>query len=218
MIKVGIAGAAGYTAGELIRMLVAHPGVELRYLQSESHRGEPIGKVHRDLIYSDRVFSDLDYTDIDVLFLCMGHGVSTRFLQQNPVPASVRVIDLGNDFRLKANAGNFVYGLPERNREIIRQAGRVANPGCFATAIELGLLPLANGGVLPSCASAFGITGATERDSNPRGRRITVTGRRTFRSTRFFPTSTWRKSGRRWAKRRTSLLSPCAGVMPGESW
>ena len=101
MIKVGIAGAAGYTAGELIRMLVAHPGVELRYLQSESHRGEPIGKVHRDLIYSDRVFSDLDYTDIDVLFLCMGHGVSTRFLQQNPVPASVRVIDLGNDFRLK---------------------------------------------------------------------------------------------------------------------
>ena len=169
MIKVGIAGAAGYTAGELIRMLVAHPGVELRYLQSESHRGEPIGKVHRDLIYSDRVFSDLDYTDIDVLFLCMGHGVSTRFLQQNPVPASVRVIDLGNDFRLKANAGNFVYGLPERNREIIRQAGRVANPGCFATAIELGLLPLANGGVLPSCASAFGITGATGAGQQPTG-------------------------------------------------
>ena len=90
MIRVGIAGAAGYTAGELIRVLIAHPHVELRYLQSESHRGEPVGRVHRDLIYTNLRFSDLDMMDIDVLFLCMGHGISAQFLEQHRVPASVR--------------------------------------------------------------------------------------------------------------------------------
>ena len=146
MIRVGIAGAAGYTAGELIRILISHPQVELRYLQSESHRGEPVGRVHRDLIYMNLKFSDLDLTDIDVLFLCMGHGMSAQFLERHPVPASVRIIDLSHDFRLKSNAGDFVYGLPELNRERIRGAWLVANPGCFATAIELGLLPLAKSG------------------------------------------------------------------------
>ena len=120
MIRVGIAGAAGYTAGELIRILISHPQVELRYLQSESHRGEPVGRVHRDLIYTNLKFSDLDLTDIDVLFLCMGHGMSAQFLERHPVPASVRIIDLSHDFRLKSNAGDFVYGLPADTRSLAR--------------------------------------------------------------------------------------------------
>lgn len=167
MIRVGIAGAAGYTAGELIRVLISHPQVELRYLQSESHRGEPVGRVHRDLIYTNLKFSDLDLTGIDVLFLCMGHGMSAQFLERHPVPASVRIIDLSHDFRLKSNAGDFIYGLPELNRERIQGAWHVANPGCFATAIELGLLPLAKSGLLPAHVSVFGITGATGAGQKP---------------------------------------------------
>lgn len=167
MIRVGIAGAAGYTAGELIRVLIAHPHVELRYLQSESHRGEPVGRVHRDLIYANLRFSDLDMMDIDVLFLCMGHGMSAQFLERHRVPASVRIIDLSHDFRLRAHAGDFVYGLPEQNRELIQGAWHVANPGCFATAIELGLLPLAKSGLLPDRVSVFGITGATGAGQKP---------------------------------------------------
>ncbi|WP_303181208.1 N-acetyl-gamma-glutamyl-phosphate reductase [uncultured Butyricimonas sp.] len=167
MIRVGIAGAAGYTAGELIRILVNHPAVELRYLQSESHREEPIGRVHRDLLYSKQVFTDLDFDDIDVLFLCMGHGVSARFLSENKIPSSVRVIDLSNDFRLRASAGNFVYGLPELNKDKIMECQRVANPGCFATAIELALLPFAKSGLLTDRITAFGITGATGAGQRP---------------------------------------------------
>ncbi len=159
MIRVGIVGAAGYTAGELIRVLMNHPNVELRYLQSESHRGEAIGAVHQDLIYSNLIFSDLNVNDIDVLFLCMGHGMSAQFLECCPVPSSVRIVDLSNDFRLAANSNDFIYGLPERNREQIRQAFHVANPGCFATAIELGLLPFAES--LSKQITVFGVTGAT---------------------------------------------------------
>ena len=135
MIRVGIAGAAGYTAGELIRVLIAHPHVELRYLQSESHRGEPVGRVHRDLIYTNLRFSDLDMMDIDVLFLCMGHGISAQFLEQHRVPASVRIIDLSHDFRLRAHAGDFVYGLPEQNRELTRgESGMFCNGNRVGTA------------------------------------------------------------------------------------
>ena len=137
MIRVGIAGAAGYTAGELIRVLISHPQVELRYLQSESHRGEPVGRVHRDLIYMNLKFSDLDLTDIDVLFLCMGHGMSAQFLERHPVPASVRIIDLSHDFRLKSNAGDFVYGLPELNRERIR--GARGESGMFCDGNRIGV-------------------------------------------------------------------------------
>lgn len=167
VIRVGIAGAAGYTAGELIRILVNHPAVDLRYLQSESHRGEPIGQVHRDLLYSGLLFSDLDFTDIDVLFLCMGHGVSARFLTENRIPSSVRVIDLSNDFRLRESAGEFVYGLPELNGHKIARSRYIANPGCFATAIELGLLPLAKGGFLPDQVTIFGVTGSTGAGQRP---------------------------------------------------
>lgn len=167
MIKVGIAGAAGYTAGELIRILVNHPAVELRYLQSESHGGEPVGRVHRDLAYSGLMFSGLDFDDMDVLFLCMGHGMSARFLAENRIPPRVRVIDLSNDFRSRASAGDFVYGLPELNRERIARARNVANPGCFATAIELGLLPLAKSGLLPERVAVFGVTGSTGAGQRP---------------------------------------------------
>ena len=167
MIRVGIAGGAGYTAGELIRLLVNHPHAELKYIQSESHKGEPIGSVHSDLIYSPLRFADIDFNDIDVLFICMGHGNSAKFLSENPVPSGVKIIDLSNDFRLKADAGEFVYGAPERNRAVARPSRCVANPGCFATSINLALLPLAAAGMLPEEVTVVGITGSTGAGQKP---------------------------------------------------
>lgn len=167
MIRVAVAGGAGYTAGELIRILVNHPHAELRYIQSESHKGEPIGAVHGDMIWSPLVFGDIDFTDIDVLFICMGHGNSARFLAENPVPEQVKIIDLSNDFRLRADAGEFVYGAPELNRESICSARCVANPGCFATSINLALLPLAAAGILPEEVTVTGITGSTGAGQKP---------------------------------------------------
>ena len=166
-MRVGIAGAAGYTAGELIRILIGHPGAELRYIQSESHQGLPVYKVHQDLLYSRLVFSDIDFSDIDVLFLCMGHGVSGKFLNVHPIPANVKIIDLGNDFRLEKESNGFIYGLPELSREEIRKGRYVANPGCFATAIELGLIPLASIGRLPEEITVVGITGSTGAGQKP---------------------------------------------------
>ena len=167
MIRVGIAGGAGYTAGELLRLLVNHPSVEIKYIQSESHKGEPISSVHSDLLYSDLTFSDINFSDIDVLYICMGHGNSAKFLAENPMPESVKIIDLSNDFRLKADAGEFVYGAPELNREQIRSARCVANPGCFATSINLALLPLAAAGLLPEDVNVTGITGSTGAGQKP---------------------------------------------------
>ena len=167
MIRVAIAGGAGYTAGELIRLLVNHSAVELKYIQSGSHDGEPIHSVHSDLIYSDLKFSNIDFEDIDVLFICMGHGNSAKFLEENPVPTSVKIIDLSNDFRLKADAGEFVYGAPELNREQIKGCRCVANPGCFATSINLALMPLAAAGILPEEVTVTGITGSTGAGQKP---------------------------------------------------
>ncbi|MDR1755560.1 MAG: N-acetyl-gamma-glutamyl-phosphate reductase [Culturomica sp.] len=167
MIRAAIAGGAGYTAGELIRILANHPRVELKYIQSESHAGEPVSKVHRDLLYLPLVFSEIDFSETDVLFLCMGHGVSAAYLSEYSVPEHVRVIDLGNDFRLNADAGKFVYGLPEASRELIRTSRYIANPGCFATAIELGMLPLAAAGKLPGEVTVVGITGSTGAGQKP---------------------------------------------------
>lgn len=167
MIRVGIAGGAGYTAGELLRLLVNHPSVEIKYVQSESHKGEPISSVHSDLLYLDLKFADIDFQDIDALYICMGHGNSAKFLAENPVPDSVKIIDLSNDFRLKADAGEFVYGAPELNREQIRAARCVANPGCFATSINLALLPLAAAGLLPEEITITGITGSTGAGQKP---------------------------------------------------
>lgn len=166
-IKVGIAGGAGYTAGELIRILLNHPQAELKYIQSESHDGELIAGVHQDLLYTSLKFSGIDFSDIDVLFLCMGHGVSAEFLNKHQVPERVKVIDLGNDFRLEKESSGFLYGLPELSRESIRKCSRLANPGCFATAIELGLLPLAVENKLPADVTVFGVTGSTGAGQKP---------------------------------------------------
>ena len=166
-MRIGIAGGAGYTAGELIRVLLGHPEAELRYVQSGSHAGKPLWSVHRDFLYSSLVFSDIDFTDIDVLFLCMGHGLSAGFLDRNKIPEKVKIIDLGNDFRLQQQCRGFVYGLPELSGHLIRKSRRIANPGCFATAIELGLLPWAATGKLPGEITVFGITGSTGAGQKP---------------------------------------------------
>lgn len=164
-IRAGINGAAGYTGGELLRLLLHHPAVDLVFAQSSSHSGRPIHDVHSDLLGdTDLCFSNQAEQDIDVLFLCNGHGAARAFLENQPPAASVKVIDLSQDFRLRAEAGigirTFVYGLPEVNRKAIRQSDSVANPGCFATAIQLALLPLANIGMLED-VHVTGITGST---------------------------------------------------------
>lgn len=167
MIRVAIAGGAGYTAGELIRILVNHPQAEIKYIQSESHAGKPIACVHQDLLYLPVVFSAIDFSAIDVLFLCMGHGVSGAFLKENKIPEGVKIIDLGNDFRLAADSHGFVYGLPELSRQLIRESDYIANPGCFATAVELSLLPLAKTDSLPQQLTVFGVTGSTGAGQKP---------------------------------------------------
>jgi N-acetyl-gamma-glutamyl-phosphate reductase len=162
-IKAGIIGGAGYTGGETIRLLLNHPNVELTFVHSRSNAGNALHSVHADLIgESSLTFTDSLQFDVDVVFLCLGHGESKKFLQENPLPASVKVIDLSQDFRLgdTVPGRDFVYGLPEINREEIRKAKNIANPGCFATAIELGLLPLAKAGLLKEVHST-GITGST---------------------------------------------------------
>ncbi|MDO8367651.1 MAG: N-acetyl-gamma-glutamyl-phosphate reductase [Saprospiraceae bacterium] len=166
VIRAGIVGAAGYTGGELIRLLLWHPNVEIRFAHSKSNAGKAIHTVHRDLVgETDLHFAaDMDPGNIDVLFLCLGHGEARKTLTDLNVPAQVRIIDLSQDFRLAADAvlgdRNFVYGLPELQRETIQSAQNIANPGCFATAIQLALLPLAKAGLLKT-AHVTGITGAT---------------------------------------------------------
>ena len=182
-IRVGIIGGAGYTGGELIRLLIHHPDVSVSFIHSRSNAGQPVHSVHQDLLGdTDLKFTsqvspiggDLEGADIDVLFLCLGHGESKKFLTENKMSDKIRVIDLANDFRLSKDASyqlpvtsnqqpatrNFVYGLPELNRDKIRKANNVANPGCFATTVQLGLLPLAKAGLLKEIYTT-GITGST---------------------------------------------------------
>lgn len=162
-IRAGIAGAAGYTGGELLRLLLRHPQAELVFVHSRQFAGKPVTSVHKDLLgETSLIFSGALNFNVDVLFLCLAHGESRLFMEQNVIPASVKVIDLSNDFRLTAQAAgrNWVYGLPELNRDAIRTASSVANPGCFATAIQLALLPWAQAGRLGE-AYVTGITGST---------------------------------------------------------
>jgi N-acetyl-gamma-glutamyl-phosphate reductase len=162
-IKAGIIGGAGYTGGETIRLLLHHPMVELIFVHSRSNAGKPLHAIHTDLIGdTELIFSDSILSTVDVVFLCLGHGESKVFLQENQLPASVRIIDLSNDFRLVNfwDGRNVVYGLPELNRDKILSASLVANPGCFATAIQLGLLPLASVKQL-GVVHTTGITGST---------------------------------------------------------
>jgi N-acetyl-gamma-glutamyl-phosphate reductase len=164
-ISIGIIGGAGYTGGELIRLLVNHPSADIVFINSKSNAGNNVSKVHQDLIGETSLqFSDDLHNDIDLLFLCVGHGDAKKFLAANPIAESVKIIDLSQDFRLAQNStfGSrvFVYGLPELNRQQIQSAHDIANPGCFATAIQLGLLPLAKAGLLQDVYTT-GITGST---------------------------------------------------------
>jgi N-acetyl-gamma-glutamyl-phosphate reductase len=162
-LKAGIVGGAGYTGGETIRLLLNHPGVDLVFIHSRSNAGNPLHSVHPDLIGdTDLRFTDTLIQDVDVVFLCLGHGESKKFLQENTLSSAIRVVDLSQDFRLgdSVPGREFVYGLPELNRDKIRKAGNIANPGCFATCIEVGLLPLAQAGLLSEVYTT-GITGST---------------------------------------------------------
>lgn len=167
-IKAGIIGGAGYTGGELLRVLINHPNVHIAFAHSRSNAGKPISSVHEDLAgVTDLIFAGEFNDTVDVLFLCLGHGESEKFLKENNFKKELKIIDLANDFRLRVNGirpqynGNdFVYGLPELNRADIKNAHNIANPGCFATTIQLALIPLAQHGYIKD-VYATGITGST---------------------------------------------------------
>ncbi len=164
-VKIGIIGGAGYTGGELLRVLLRHPNVEITFVHSTSNAGELVSKVHADLVGdTDLKFASALDQVIEVLFLCVGHGDAKKFLEANSIQSNIKIIDLSQDFRIAntANIGErkFVYGLPELKRTAIQEAKNIANPGCFATAIQLGLLPLAAKGLLTDVYTT-GITGST---------------------------------------------------------
>lgn len=169
LIKVGIIGGAGYTAGELLRLLLNHPAVEIVFVNSESNAGNLITDIHAGLWgETDLRFTDqLPFEDVDVVYFCFGHGKSTQFLAEHYIPADVRIIDLAQDFRLAADDNDYVYGLPELNGLQLQGAQHVANPGCFATCIQLGLLPLAANGWLDGDISVNAITGSTGAGVKP---------------------------------------------------
>ena len=170
-IKAGIVGGAGYTGGEMLRLLLNHPQVELVFVNSNSQAGKPVYDVHQDLLgETELYFTNELVTDVDVLFLCVGHGQAKKFMEEQQLPESVKIIDLSQDFRWNESIADdsvtvadrtFVYGLPELQRGQIQQAKNIANPGCFATAIQLALLPLAAKGLVTSEVHVSGITGST---------------------------------------------------------
>lgn len=171
-IKVGIIGSAGYTGGELLRLLVFHPQVEVAFAHSSSNAGNKVYQVHHDLFGdTELLFTAQLAWDIDVVFLCVGHGNARKFLDAHAIPQHVKIIDLSQDYRLNANTfyqnTAFVYGLPELNRELIKKAKYVANPGCFATNIQLALLPLAAEHVLPDQIHIHATTGSTGAGQQP---------------------------------------------------
>jgi len=169
MIKAGIIGGAGYTAGELLRILLHHPQVEIAFVHSNSNAGNAISVVHTDLIGEiDLSFTDTISPNVDVLFLCMGHGKSKVFLDSHAIPEAIKIIDLSRDYRLKADAEEFIYGLPELNRDAIEETNHLANPGCFATAIQLALLPLAEARQLSADIHVHAITGSTGAGQEPK--------------------------------------------------
>ncbi|MCW8310224.1 N-acetyl-gamma-glutamyl-phosphate reductase [Sphingobacterium thalpophilum] len=172
MIRVGIVGSAGYTGGELLRVLIYHPEVEIVFANSASNAGNKVYAVHNDLFGDTELTFSADFhSDIDVLFLCVGHGDARKFLEANPVADRVKIIDLSQDYRLRANTAygekQFIYGLPELNKEAIKKAQYIANPGCFATNIQLALLPLASKGLLPDQIHIHATTGSTGAGQKP---------------------------------------------------
>ncbi|MEE0335969.1 MAG: N-acetyl-gamma-glutamyl-phosphate reductase [Prevotella sp.] len=169
MIKIGILGAAGYTGGELIRLLLNHPEAEIVFANSESNAGNLVANVHEGLLGDTdlRFTSEMPFDKVDVVFFCFGHGKSEQFLREHTIPAHVKIIDLAQDFRLAAPDNDYVYGLPEINRERIAAAQHVANPGCFATCIQLGLLPAAKLGIVKGDIAVNAITGSTGAGQKP---------------------------------------------------
>ena len=178
MIKIGILGAAGYTGGELIRLLLNHPEAEIVFANSESNAGNLISDVHEGLIgeTDQRFTAEMPFEDVDVVFFCFGHGKSEQFLKEHTIPANVKIIDLAQDFRIRSTSGrsqgekgnhDYVYGLPEINKAEIAKAQHVANPGCFATCIQLGLLPAANLNLLKYDVAVNAITGSTGAGQKP---------------------------------------------------
>jgi len=166
MIKAGIIGGAGYTAGELIRLLLHHPKVSLDFVYSTSNAGNKITEIHEDLVGElAQSFTGKINSEVDILFLCLGHGNSKAFLEKNQFSIKTKIIDLSNDFRLEQDATfegkTFVYGLPELNREVIKRANFIANPGCFASAIQLAVLPLASANLIMGDLHVNAVTGAT---------------------------------------------------------
>lgn len=171
-IRVGIIGSAGYTGGELLRIMIFHPSVEIVFANSASNAGNKLYAVHNDLFGDTELeFSSDFHSNIDVLFLCVGHGDARKFLESNPIDSAVKIIDLSQDYRLRANTTyqgqEFVYGLPELNREAIKTAHYIANPGCFATNIQLALLPLASKGLLSDQIHINATTGSTGAGQKP---------------------------------------------------
>lgn len=169
MIRIGILGAAGYTGGELIRVLLGHPEAKIVFANSESNAGNPVCEVHEGLIgETDLCFTDrMPFDEVDVVFLCFGHGKSEQFLSEHKIPASVKIIDLAQDFRIAADNHDFIYGLPETHREQIRSAQHLANPGCFATCIQLAMLPALKAGIISGDIHVNGITGSTGAGQKP---------------------------------------------------
>ena len=174
MIKVGILGAAGYTGGELIRLLLNHPQAEIVFANSESNAGNYVSDVHEGLIgETDLCFtSEMPFNKVDVVFFCFGHGKSEQFLKEHDIPANVKIIDLAQDFRVKneelrVKNYNFTYGLPETHREQIRMTQHLANPGCFATCIQLAMLPALKAGIISGDIHVNGITGSTGAGQKP---------------------------------------------------
>ena len=168
MIKVGILGAAGYTGGELIRLLLNHPEAEIVFANSESNAGNKVYDVHEGLIGDTELefTSDMPFDQVDVVFFCFGHGKSEAFLKEHTIPQNVKIIDLAQDFRIKGDH-DYVYGLPEIHRDAIAQCQHLANPGCFATCIQEGLLPLAKAGLLTNDITVNAITGSTGAGQKP---------------------------------------------------
>ena len=168
MVRVGILGAAGYTGGELIRLLINHPEAEIVFANSESNAGNKVYDVHEGLIGDTELefTSEMPFDKVDVVFFCFGHGKSEAFLKEHTIPSNVKIIDLAQDFRIKGNH-DYVYGLPETHREEIAKCQHLANPGCFATCIQEGLLPLAKGGLLTRDIAVNAITGSTGAGQKP---------------------------------------------------
>ena len=168
-IRIGILGAAGYTGGELIRLLVHHPLAEIVFANSESNAGNLVSDVHEGLVGDTalRFTSDMPWEQVDVVFFCFGHGKSETFLREHEIPASVRIIDLAQDFRIAAPTHDYVYGLPETHRSQISGCRHLANPGCFATCIQLALLPALKAGLIDGDIHVNGITGSTGAGQKP---------------------------------------------------